>query len=233
MIDIDLPDLPPHVLDFVPEDVPVRDYPAEEEDLPSPAGRVVFEGPRAVPVTAQYVAKDPELEAFVVGEAPHSSYYLVHAALMLRADDDEPPFESDVVRMRLSAGNAAAPIAWSIRPQRVAETAEVTTGWQLGPKLSIADVAGFELGSMERSTTETHEEVYLESRGELGSTPEWLLHRTANRPLRGSHRLIMVVRAPRGAVTEATITVRTRVRARQLLWHRSRDLNPVVISTTF
>jgi hypothetical protein len=234
VIDIVLPELPERALDLAPEEVITRDIPGDTTDTDEKApltGRVLFGGPRATAITEDYVSGDPQLAAFVAGEAQHTTYHLVHAALTLRSAPEDPPFESASVEIRLTATGPKASTVWSIRPLRVTRSAEVTTEWRLGPKLELFDV-GLEVGSVGGTRTETQEEVYLEGYGELSSEPAWLLHRTSTRPLRGSHRLIMVVQAPRGATTEVRATVRTRVRARQLLWYRSADLDPLVISTT-
>lgn len=239
MIDVVLPELPERPLDLTPDDVAVRDLEppdsagVEPPDQVQMTGRVSLGGPLAVAVTEEYVSGDPELAAFVAAEAAHTVYYMVHAAVTLRAGPDEPPFDSASVRVRLAADGAAArPTVWSMRPQRIAHAAQVTTSWRLGPELSLFEVGGT-LGGVDRTRTETREEVFLEGLGELGSDPEWLLHRTSTSPLRGSYRLVMVVRVPRGATAEAAVTVRARVRARRLLWYRNRDLPPVAISAEF
>jgi len=247
MIDIVLPDLPERQLDLTPEFSPVRSAgdgvegpgadefspEAEPEDLPELTGRVIFGGPLTTTITEQYLAGDPELASFLAGEAGQASYHLIHAALTLRTGTDDPPFESAQVQVRLTtADGSAAPIAWSIRPLRLADPAEVTNGWRLGPKLELADV-GVEVGDISHSRTQTIEEVYVEGDGELSSQPGWLLHRTPRRPLHGSQRLVMVVRMLPKTAGKVSVTVRARIRDRQLLWYRSRDLDPLVITATF
>jgi hypothetical protein len=251
VIDVELPALAERPLHLTPEDLLERDAWVHEtyrdgavldgavlaeEDAPretdvdiSLAGRVRFGGPVAVPVTEDYVAGDPDLAAYVAGQAKHSAFFLVHAAITLRTQPDDPPFESASVRVRLSADGAAQPpIAWSLRPLRLADTTEVSTNWRLGPELGLYEV-DVALGGVDHTRTGRREEVFLEGFGELGSDPEWLLSRTSARRLHGSHRLIMVVRAPRGATTQAAVTVRARVRTRRLLWYRTKDLDPLLI----
>jgi hypothetical protein len=211
-----------------PEPLRHEHVPAADVDI-SLAGRVRFGGPVAVPVTEDYVAGDPDLAAYVAGQAKHSAFFLVHLAVTLRTQPDDPPFESASVRVRLSADGAAQPpIAWSLRPLRLADTTEVSTNWRLGPELGLYEV-DVALGGVDHTRTGRREEVFLEGFGELGSDPEWLLSRTSARRLHGSHRLIMVVRAPRGTTTQAAVTVRARVRTRRLLWYRTKDLDPLLI----
>jgi hypothetical protein len=252
MIDIELPALVERPLDLTLEDTDERDIlfgppiPLGHRDgrpWPSPpwrvdtgvdeslVGRVHFGGPLVVPVTEDYVSGDPELAAYVAGEAERSAFYLVHAALTLRTKPEDPPFESASVRVRLSADGAdRPPTAWSLQPLRLVDTTEVSTTWRLGPELGLDEAVGFSLGGVDHTRTGRREEVFLEGLGELGSNPEWLFYRTSARPLHGSYRRIMVVRAPRGVTAEAAVTVRARVRTRRLLWYRTEGINPLLIS---
>jgi hypothetical protein len=234
MIDIGLPSLTEHALDLTVEPTSFRTGPDAEPEPPSVlTGRVSFGGPLIAPITDQYVAGDPELAAFLAGEAGLATYHLVHAALTLHTSADQPPFESARVMAELTTVDGPEPpVAWSMRPLRLADTAEVTSGWRLGPKLELAGI-GVEMGEVSETWTETVETLYLEAYGELGSRPEWLLHRTQNRPLRGSQRLIMVVRASPRGTSRLSVTVRTQVRDRQLLRYRTRDLDPLTIPATF
>jgi hypothetical protein len=175
---------------------------------PPLSGRISVGGPIAVAVTGDYVAGSPDLAAFVRQEEATSTYHLVHLAISFDAAEEEPTLSTASVGLRLSSpAEAATPIAWSMLPSRVTDPTEVVTSFTLGPQLKLLG-ADLSPGSMSRSSTRRDTEVFLEALRELRSDPGWHLQRTSNLDLRGSHRLVMVVRADRAAPVRVDVAVR-------------------------
>ena len=173
-------------------------------------GRITVGGPLAVPVTPDYVANDAALRAFVAQEATSVTYHLVHLSLSLRNESGTPPLETVDLELTLSSPSLPEPQAWSMMPKQIIDESQVTTNVQLDPQLHLFGVGG-SLGSAGQSTVEQAHEVFLEALNELGGNPAWHFKRTRRMDLRGCHRLIMVLRAPRHATTDVYIVVRASV----------------------
>lgn len=215
MIQVDVPELVERPLSFIPDSrtrgwTPAGRRPMPRPAVPSPAalaGRIKLGGPVCVPVTDSYVDKDADLRAFLAQEALRFTYHLVHLSLSCAPEPQKPRLEWVEVQLMLTSSDHAEPaIAWSMTPLRITDPAEVTSSWQLGPQLKLLGVEAT-LGKLDRSRTNHQAEVYLEGRNELRYDPVWELRRTRTMALRGSHRMIMVVRAARGSTTTISGTV--------------------------
>jgi hypothetical protein len=211
MTRIELPELEEHVLAFVP-DVVVRgkDEPASEGFL---AGRIAMGGPLCVAITpaSAYAACNSELRAFVEQEAGRFAYHLVHMSITFAAEPEKPWLERVTVNVTLSA-DGDAPIAWSMNPLRASATSTVRTSVEFAPTLKLGDVVEVGLGSAGRERERSVEDSHLVAENQMRSDPRWVFKRTKSQALRGSQRLVLVVRAPwqaearlTGEVTAATL----------------------------
>ncbi|MYV97437.1 hypothetical protein [Streptomyces sp. SID3343] len=219
MLDIDQPALPLQPLVLDAED-PSRA--AEAHTGPPLAGRVLLGGPLAVPVTAEYVAQDPDLELFVRQEAAHSVYHVVRVTLSFPQAPGEPRLHKASVSLALDTleAGAAKPIAWSMIPTLVTDDRERTRTLTLGPRLSFA---GVELGAGEWSseTTARRGDIHLRAEGAQTSTPSWHLTRTKALSLAGDRPLCLIVRAPKATTTTLTATIRASTRTNLLRRYRT------------
>ena len=200
MIDVILPALPERELTLVSEETP---------QSPALTAHITLGGPASVPVTPELVAGDPELLAFLEAEAHTAAYHLLHCAVGCAQDAPEPALHTVNLDLTLSAGAEAAgpatfgPIAWSMAPHQLTGAADVSAAVRLGPRLGLRD---------DHHAPPAGERVCLEARRELRSDPGWEIRRTGTVPIGGTYRLAMVVRAPRGTVSLATVAVGATVR---------------------
>ncbi|MGR3932866.1 hypothetical protein [Streptomyces sp. BRA346] len=216
MIDVILPALPERELTPVSEETP---------QAPALTGRITLGGPVSVPVTSELVAADPELLAFVEAEAHTAVYHLLLCAVS--CTQDPTPLGKERVALHTvnldltlsteadteAAGPAAfGPVAWSMAPHQLTDTADPSAPVRLGPRLALRD---------DSHAPPPGERVCLEARRELRSDPGWEIRRTGTVPIGGTYRLAMVVRAPRGTVSLAAVAVGATVREGHTL-HRFR-----------
>jgi hypothetical protein len=196
--------------------------------------RVSVGGPVAVPVTPGYVADDRDLRAFVEQEARRARYHLVHFAMTFEpCGSGDPALEAASIEIVLSSHDSAVdPIAWSMLPLRVLDPFQVTQSAKLGPELKFLGVEAT-AGSVEGSRTQQHAEVFLEGLRVLRADPAWQFERTRSFSLSGSHRLMMVVRAGRGATVRGNITVRASIRQRRIFSYRADLPDPLQLSFDF
>jgi hypothetical protein len=206
MSDVILPALPERELTLVSEETP---------QSPALTGHVTLGGPVSVPVTAELVAADPGLLAFLEAEAHTAVYHLLHCAVGCARDAPEPALHTVNLDLTLSAGGsgqpaAFAPVAWSMAPHQLSEAADAADARvpvRLGPRLGLRDGDGDREPALPAG-----ERVCLEARRELRSDPGWEIRRTGTVPIGGTYRLAMVVRAPRGTVSVAAVAVGATVR---------------------
>ncbi len=201
--------------------------PAWSENL---TGKLRIGGPVAVPVTPAYVASSPDLAAFVAGEAGRYVYQIVHLAVGFEQDSQPPRLESVTIQLRLSSHDCAPPIAWSMIPICVMDTEEVTTAVRLSPQLKLLGVEA-SAGSAERSNTHERGRVFLEALGELQVDPKWEFRRTRSRELRGSYRLVLVLRCTAGAASSVEVSVCAEGMRGSILRRYRETIRSVVVST--
>lgn len=171
-------------------------------------GRVVLGGPVAVPVTAELVAQDTGLAAFLAQEAGTAMYHLLHLSLTCPGGAQDPALHTVNVDLTLVSGERAfRPVAWSMTPQQLTGPAGATARAQLGPQLGFVGHSG----AWQR------ERVSLEALRELRSDPGWQLRHTHTTRIGGTYRLAMVVRAPRTAMSWAGVAVGATVRRGRVL----------------
>jgi len=158
-------------------------------------------------------ADDAELRRFVAGEAADSDFYLLHLTCTLRPAEEEP-FTEALIEMDLAEEDGTdPPIAWSMQPDRMTDSVEVSRTVSLGPTLKLCGV-GVDLKG-EQSRKVTKQQVSVEAMYELESTPSWGLYRTSSSELRGLYRFHLVVRASKGSVVSGTTLVEAKIRRRR------------------
>lgn len=200
MIDVILPALPERELTLVSEETP---------QAPALTGHITLGGPVSVPVTSELVAGDPELLAFVEAEAHTAVHHLLLCAVSCAQDAPEPALHTVNLDLTLSTDTEAAgpatfgPVAWSMAPHQLTDTADASAPVRLGPRLALRD---------DSHAPPPGERVCLEARRELRPDPGWEIRRTDAVPIGGTYRLAMVVRAPRGTVSLAAVAVGATVR---------------------
>lgn len=201
MIDVILPALPERELTLVSEETP---------QAPALTGHITLGGPVSVPVTSELVAGDPEVLAFVEAEAHAAAvYHLLLCAVSCARDAAEPALHTVNLDLTLSTDTGAAgpaafgPVAWSMAPHQLTDTADASAPVRLGPRLALRD---------DSHAPPPGERVCLEARRELRSDPGWEIRRTDAVPIGGTYLLAMVVRAPRGTVSLAAVAVGATVR---------------------
>jgi hypothetical protein len=182
--------------------------------------RVAIGGPYAVPVTADYVASDLDLRAFVDGEAARFTYHLVHMSASFAGTAGQPRLETATVSLKLAAPTGSPePVAWSMAPLRITDTAQVERRLTLGPQLKLQD-AEVSAGQFEQTTSWQRIDVFLQAQRELRSDPGWEFRQTRTMRLQGSFRLTMVVRAASNKPVRVTGTVLATTRGNLLRRYR-------------
>jgi len=117
-------------------------------------------------------------------------------------------------------------------PTLVTHHAQVSRSIKIGPQLKLV---GAEIGGLgvEHATSHQTAEAFLEALCELHADPAWQFTRTRTIALRGSHRLAMIVSAPRSSDTQATVTIRASIRRWRLLPYRAALPNPIELPFDF
>jgi hypothetical protein len=215
MSDLTLPELALHPLTLDPDRHVRGTPPASSGPLED---RVLLGGPFVIPMTAE---RHPEYRAFIEAEAPHSVYHELHMALSFENQRGESRLDTATVGLTMTApAPAVAPVAWSMLPSRLDGPASSDVKVELKPQLKLA---GAELSALSMSgTIGPAATPFLLARRELRSDPSWELRRTRTQSLDGSQvRLVMVVRAPRHAVSTLTLTVRASTKTTVLRRYRA------------
>ena len=205
---LSLPRLAWQELTLAPDDIVTR---GEEHDDRPLADLIALGGPTSIPITADDVADDGDAVAFVRARAQSFSFFLVHLACAFRPLDGEP-FLTATVQLDLSRGDGVAspaPIALSMKPDRLGEPVELSRSVKLGATLKILEAGA------EQVVTTTYEDPFLEALNELRSDPCWQLHRTRHIDIRGSQRFVMVVQAPLGSDARGSVTLSAEVKRKR------------------
>jgi hypothetical protein len=216
---IDIPDLVLAPVELQPREVRGGD------DAVEPAGQVLLGGPFWAPLPADYLADDPDSQAFL--DDPSMRWLVGVMAFSLQQDAGGERFERAWLTLTLAGVDGAEPpVAWSMKPDRIASDVKRSTSLSLGPKLTIADV-GIE-ASVQRGVERVMQDVSVLATGEKTPSPRWTLSRTPSAPLTGSTRLAVVVRAPRDVAVTTAIDVGYVTARRQAVffWPRTDHTRP-------
>ncbi len=158
---------------------------------------MVLAQPLAIPLDAQQVESDPTLRAFIAQES--ADFYLVHLACSFEASWIRP-VRSATMAVTLAEPTAPSPpVAWSMMPLSEWDEVEASSGVKLGVDLKLASA------SLETSRKATRKRAALLAYGELTSEPWWQIIRRRSRPVLGSQRFIIVIRAARGGNPQLTV----------------------------
>ncbi len=191
-------------LDLAPVDLEPREVRGDDGPAEVP-GAVLLGGPYWTDLPVDYQAGDPETAAFL--DDPGSRWLLGVMALSLHLDGGSERFERAWLTLSLARPDGQSPeaVAWSMKPDRVADEVKRSTKVSMGPKLTIMDV-GID-ASVERGVERVMKEVAVDALNEKTSTPRWVLNRTGATDLAGCTRLALVVRAPAGVPVSTSIDV--------------------------
>lgn len=212
MITIEMPDPPMQDLVLEPKADYFRGVAPEPETREPLHHRISVGGPvhRRIDTDS---TDDTELRRFLEDAAADWDFYLLHLTCTLQPAAEEP-FTEALIELDLGhADSAGAPIAWSMHPDRLVDTVEISRTVSLGPTLKILGVGVNLTGEQQRKATKR--EIFLEAMYELESTPSWGLYRTSSSELRGLFRFHLVVRAPKHSMVIGTTSVEAKVRRRR------------------
>ena len=175
--------------------------------------------PLVTPITEGLTADDPELAAFWKAEHGRFRYdYVTFRAAFLTPDDAR--FTRAWIEVRLAGvggGAGEGAIAWSLSPNRVADTAKLKDTGKLGVDFKFLKA---EMGGEQETTVES---CFLRAEREHTSDPYWEFRRTDATPLEGTYRLHLVVRTPSALPVDGTVTARAVFDRRSFLIFRQSD----------
>lgn len=166
--------------------------------------RVRIGGPIVVPLTADRVPAG-DLADYILQEAGHSRYSLVHLRLSFVHDAKWPISDATVAVLLEGDDQSDPPVAWSLDPKRETRRRRVGSTVALGAKLDFVEPR------VERTTTADQEIVVLTALGELRSDPEWRFHGTKDYPLDGMYALSVVAKVAAGGNATARCAIGARV----------------------
>jgi hypothetical protein len=175
------------------------------------SGRLSIGDPVVMPLSAERVAADSELAEFVLQEADHSRYCLLHLVCTFRPDSkhDRNPFIRADLGVRFDA-DGARPIAWSLTPRQRTVRVPYKLHVALGAKLTFVEP------TLDISSEGEREKVYIQSYGERQSDPEWRMRRTARQRIEGDESFSIVVKMPVEGAAEANVILGATIRDRVL-----------------
>lgn len=162
--------------------------------------RVRVGGPIVVPLTADRVPAG-DLADYILQEAAHSRYSLLHLRVSFVHDARRPISDATVAILLEGDGQGDPPLAWSLDPKRETRQRRVGITVALGAKLDFVEPR------VERTTSVDQEIVVLTALGELRSDPEWRFQGDKDYPLDGMYALSLVAKiaAGRGATARCAI----------------------------
>ncbi len=203
---IQLPDVPwrDTVLEFEP-----RVTRGSSTSQPPPgggrlAGRMRIGGPICIPITLEWAGDDQELRRMLMAEVQDYRYSLVHLASTFQPQENEI-FEKAWIQIQMESVNGeniSSPIAWSMIPAKISQPITFSTGVSVGASLKFVHIDGSVEHEIKRDA------IFLEALNELRSDPVWEFSRTAKVDLRGSQRLMMLVRSPKAATVRGHLHLR-------------------------
>ena len=135
------------------------------------------------------------------------SFDIVQITLSLRPKEDEP-LEHVWLKVVLESepeDPALKAIAWSMLPQKASTEVEVGSklSFDAGLKISVVELKA----GHETETKYARDDVFLEAFNELRNDPLWEFSATPAVAIRGSHRLVMVVRRGQTVPCRGTVSL--------------------------
>jgi hypothetical protein len=214
MIELAWPELPLRDLTLDCIEAPDRVTRSAVAAQPSPgplAGRIRIGGPHSRKVSAEFVAADPELSAYVDRQSAFFEFYVVHLTVSFAVRPVAPRLRSATVQLRLTSVPAwPEPVALSMTPQIVVDEVHEERAIRIGPELKLLE-AGASLGDYTRTRSSVRREPVVLGLGLDGCEPAWEFTRTSSADLAGDHRLAMVVKTAAGSAASVSgvVTART------------------------
>jgi hypothetical protein len=208
MIEIEVDEAPELDARLLPQDEATKGVETAGADVKPLHGCFSIGTPVVQPFTDELAAQDKDLGQFLVRERDYR-FHLVHVACTFRPERDTP-FEAASLQIRLQAEGGAEAIAWSMSPERLTDSVHYSRKIGVTSELKV-----FEVNAETEKSGETRD-VYVEASGLLQSDPAWEFTRTDRVPISGSHRLFLVVRAPRDAVVTGDLELSMTLRLRRL-----------------
>lgn len=206
---IELPDIEEHDVALIPRRRTVRSGTSTHPDLTRPLEqRLAIGGPWSRLLDPRALEGDelePDARRFLEYEGTVADFFLVQVTCSFRPENDEP-FAKAVLRITLSASHpeAAAPIAWSMKPDRLTTPTTLSRTVKLDGSLKVFGVG---LGAGLEQSREQPDEIFVEAFFEGLSNPTWEVTRTSNAEISGLQRFILVVRAAKGAGANGRATL--------------------------
>jgi hypothetical protein len=210
-----------------PELVSVRLDPAQRVTLGGGVAaeaeeqRIWLGQPVCLPADLDHV--DEDAKPFLMGR-PDSTFTLLAVTVSFAHDEDNPLKSAwvDITLRRQSPPDMPEPLAWSMVPFDDSDPVNVTKKAVFNGSLKLESPAlGLDVGpSMERENDRTYTQraVSVEALREGKSTPRWQFSETDVSPIRGTHRLTLIVDTARGAFGRAEIS------AGATIWLRRRKV---------
>jgi hypothetical protein len=226
VISVEQPEEPMQDLRMSPADS-VRSTTSADLGPPQLTGRIWVSGLQSRLISAETVAADPDLRAFIEDQSPRYRFHLVSLAISFTEQPATPRLNSVHVALSLvSTPTTPEPIALSMTPMQVGDEVLVQTEIRIQPKMGIV---GIELSpdQFSRESSSETREIFLSAMGLSTAKPAWEFRRTPSRELKGSHQLAMIVRAGADSVTsiDCVVTAQTGGTLRRLF---RADLTSVV-----
>lgn len=188
-----------HTVPLIPSRGSV-DIPGAAEERPQ---RITIGEPIVLPLTARRLRDDPDLEEYMQQTGNRWRFSVVKLACSFYPDEDEPLLQAEVTAaLRSSESDSMQPIAWSVDPRLVVDSIN------RGGTNKIATDSKFVVSpSMERSSSYSAKEYFLQALGERESDVTWVFRRTSSSSVTGTHTLTLVVRLPEGRPSEMHVRV--------------------------
>ena len=212
-------DLPEPDLIAVPLSPHRRDVLGPAGKVGEETGRLALGLPVLTPLTLETI--DEEARAFLRSRS--NSRFTMLTLTTSFASDEDNPFESAWVDVKISCPRSlgpAAPVAWSMRPRSEADVSTVVRKVSIDAslKLSMPGIpveAGPHAGR-EKNETFNRQIIKVEALREGTSDPRWEFFPTETTEIRGVHRLCMIIDIPVTETGLAEVSLGATIRIRRM-----------------
>lgn len=170
--------------------------------------------PAVIPLSEELIGNDKELLAF--WEAEKSRYRYDYVSLSCSFGPAEGTlFTKAWVEVELTSQESdQKPIAWSMAPEEVIDSAKLTQTDKLGAEFKLLS------GEVQQQIEHSSKEWFLRAFRERSAQPYWEFRTTTQSPIAGSWKLSLVTRSPIGAVGTGKLSLRAVVEKRTFLIFR-------------
>lgn len=211
-------DLPEPELLSVRLDPEQRETLGTAEVVNAEADRVSLGRPICQPVDPDTV--DADTKPFLTGR-PDSTFSLLGLTVGFAYDEDNPLGSAwvDVTLRRQAPADAPEPVAWSMQPLSEADPVNVAKKATFDASLKLkSQLLPVDIGpsaSRETDRSYTQRAVSVEASGEGTSAARWTFFATEVSPIRGTHRLLLIVETASKCSGRAEISVGATIRLRR------------------